>query len=91
MSDPYLPAETLDHVVDLLHNTRDALRNCSLVSKLWIPCTRKHLFAIIKFPTKASLQSWKKTFPDPPSSPARYTKILTINCTPADAEVGDWI
>ena len=91
MSDPYLPAETLDHVVDLLHNTRDALRNCSLVSKSWIPRTRKHLFSIIKFPTEASLQSWKKTFPDPSSSPARYTKILTINCTPADAEVGDWI
>jgi hypothetical protein len=33
MSDPYLPAEILDHVTDRLHDTPGALRNCRLVSK----------------------------------------------------------
>jgi hypothetical protein len=36
MSDPRLPAEVLDHVVDHLHDTKAVLRNCSLVSKSWI-------------------------------------------------------
>jgi hypothetical protein len=95
MPNPHLPAETLDHVVDLLHDTRDALRNCCLVSKSWIPRTRKHLFADIRFRTVKSLQSWKETFPDHSASPARYTKILSIRCphtvTAADAEAGGWI
>jgi hypothetical protein len=95
MSDPRLPAEMLDHVVDHLHNTEAALRNCCLVSKSWISRTRKHLFADIEFPTAKSLEAWKKTFPDPSTSPTRYTKILSVGCahvvTAADAEEGGWI
>ena len=95
MSNPCLPVEILDHIVDLLHDTRDALRNCCLVSQSWIPRTRKHLFADIKFYTVKNLQSWKKTFPDPSTSPACYTKTLFISCpqvvTAADAEGGGWI
>ena len=93
MSDPHLPTDILDHIVDLLHN--DTLRNCCLVSKSWIPRTRKHLFAKISFRTAESLQSWKKTFPDPSTSPAYYAKTLSISCLPvavvADAESGGWI
>src|SRR6266478_9893738 len=41
------------------------------------------------------LQKWRETFPDPSTSPARYTKILSIGCphviTTADAEAGGWI
>jgi hypothetical protein len=80
MSNPRLPAETLDRMVDYLHDTRDALRNCCLVSKSWVPRTRRHLFADIKFYTTKSLQSWKNVFPDPANSPARYTKTLTVRC-----------
>ena len=94
MPDP-LPAEMLDHVVDYLHDTQDTLRNCCLVSKSWVPRTRKHLFADIGFPTAKSLQSWKETFPDPSTSPAYYAKALSVGCfhlvTAADAEVGGWI
>jgi hypothetical protein len=34
-----------------LHDTRDALRNCCLIFKSWIPRTRKHLFADVRFYT----------------------------------------
>jgi hypothetical protein len=95
MSDPHLPAETLDHIVNHLHDTQDALKNCCLVSKSWIPRARKHLFADVKFLTAGSLQSWKKTFPNPSTSPACYAKTVSVNPTqvvvPADAEEGGWI
>ena len=95
MPNPHLPAETLDNIVDFLHDTKRALRNCCLVSTSWTPRTRRHLFAEIRFATVEMLQSWKETFPDPSTSPARYTKTLIIGCpyvvTAADAEPGGWI
>jgi hypothetical protein len=95
MSDPHLPAEILDHIVDHLHDTEDALRNCCLVSKSWVPRTRKHLFAEVDFFTVAVLQSWKETFPDPSISPAHYTRSLFVDCPEdvagVDAEAGGWI
>jgi hypothetical protein len=95
MSGPHLPAEMLDHIVDHLHDTEDALRNCCLVSKSWVPRTRKHLFADVDFPTVADLQSWKETFPDPSISPAHYTRGLFVGCPEdvanVDAEAGGWI
>ena len=95
MSNPRLPVELLDHVVDLLHDTEDALRNCCLVSKSWIPRTRKHLFAHIKIRYEDNLKSWKEAFPDPSTSPAHYAEALSIGCshavTAADAEPGGWI
>ena len=94
MSNPILPAELLDHIVDHL-DTICALRNCCLVSKSWIPRTRKHLFTKINFDVGQKLHSWKRTFPDPSTSPACYAKTLSIDCLPAvtaaDAEVGGWI
>ena len=95
MSIPQLPPEMVDYIVDHLHDIEDALRNCCLVSKSWIPCTRKHLFANTRFPLAKSLQSWKETFPDPLTSPACYTKTLSVDfsevATAADAETGDWM
>jgi len=38
-SNPYLPPEILDYIVDLLHNSPNALKECCLVSKSWIPRT----------------------------------------------------
>ena len=68
----------MDHIIDLLHDAEDALRNCCLVSKSLIPRTRKHLFAEVKFPTEKRLDSWKGTFPDPSTSPAHYARTLSI-------------
>ena len=95
MPRPPLPPELLDHIVDDLSPARDALKNCCLVSKLWIPRARKHLFADVEFRTAANLQSWKNTFKDPSTSPAHYAKSLLVkfprSVTAADVEDGGWI
>ena len=95
MSGPRLPPEIIYSIVDLLHDNSNALRECSLVSKLWIPLARKHLFANITFHSAEKLESWKTMFPDPSASPAHYAKYLIIqpsNIVPvADAEADGWI
>ena len=95
MSGPHLPPELLDLIIDLSHQRESVLRNCCLISKSWISRTRKHLFAKIRFNTVEKLQSWKGKFPDPSTSPTRYTKALFIHCphgvTTADAGEGGWI
>ena len=95
VSNPHLPPELLDHVVDLLYDAQDALEACCLVSKSCIPRTRKHLFSHIVFDTTQKLQSWKTTFRDPSTSPASYARFLYVKLpqviTDADAEEGGWI
>jgi len=91
MSNPPLPPEILDLVIDHLHDEPTALKACCVVSKSWIPRTRKHLFAQVNFPNPNILQSWKETFPDPFNSPAYYTHTLTYYPSVGDAAVGDWI
>ena len=90
-----LPQELLDHIVDLLHDSQIPLENCCLVSKSWVPRTRRHIFAEICFQTPGNLQSWKKTFRDPSTSPARYTKTLFIGgpkvITAEDVSAGSWV
>ena len=78
MSHPVLPPEMLDSIVDLLCHEPKTLRQCCLVSKSWVPRTRKYLFAVIKFPTPSHIEAWKRTFPVPSDSPAHYTHALTI-------------
>jgi len=95
MLNPYLPPEILDYIVDLLHDNPNALKECCLVSKSWTPRTRKHIFANVELYTEEDLESWKELFPDPSTSPSRYTNTLHVGCpyavTPADAEAGGWI
>lgn len=95
MSSPDLPPETFDYIIDLLYDQPQTLRDCCLVSKSWVPRTRKHLFADIKFHSVDTLGSWKNTFPDPSSSPAYHTLSLFIGCpqviVKADGEDGSWI
>ena len=95
MSTPHLLPELLDHIVDFLRSNKRALKECCLVSKSWIPRTRRLLFVHVRFSSSTRLESWKETFPDPSRSPAQYTKTLTIECpqavTASDAEAGGWI
>src|ERR1700753_2421214 len=96
MPNPHLPAELLDDIVDLIHDARNALKSCCLVSKSWIPRTRKHLFANVAFHSCEELQSWKNRFPDPSTSPACYARSLFINfraqvITAVDVEQSGWI
>ena len=80
--------ELLDQVVDSLCDSRDALKNCCLISKPWIPHARKHLFAKIQFRTTKDLELWKATFPDPSTSLAHYTKDLFIGFSQVVTAVG---
>ena len=95
MSNRYFPPEILIHIVDNLHDEPQALRDCCLVARSWVPLTRKHLFAVVRFRSPKDLETWKKTFPDPSNSPAYYTHSLWVQCpqivTAADAEEGGWI
>ena len=86
----YLPPEMLDYIVDILHDDPQALHNCCFVAKSWVPRTRKHLFAKIGFNSPKDLQSWRKTFPDPSNSPARYTRTLSVKYA-KDATVADTV
>ena len=94
MSNPALPPETVDHIVDMLYDQPKTLRKCSLVAKSWVPRTRIHLFADIELSSPKALKSWKKAFPDPSNSPAFHTLTLSLKCgwamTAADVE-GGWI
>lgn len=78
MSNHYLPPEMLDHIVGFLRYNTPKLKECCLLSKSWIPRTRKYLFACIRLDLKGNLELWKKAFPDPAESPARYARILLI-------------
>ena len=95
MSNPYLPPEILDHIVEFLHDDPKTLKGCCLVSKSWIPRTRKYLFDEIELRYKAHLRLWKEMFPDPSTSPANFAKCLHVGCasaiTTADAEAGGWL
>ena len=95
MPNAHLPLETLDYIVDLLHDEPEILERCYLISKSWIPRTRKHLFTDIKFQSADNLKSWKETFPDPLTSPAHHTHTLTVKCirdlAAADAKPSGWI
>jgi hypothetical protein len=79
---PYLPPEILDLITDHLRDEPTTLEACCLVSKSWVPRTRRHLFAHVKFgpfQETTSLEWWMTTFPDPSNSPAHYTRTLEIS------------
>ena len=91
-----LPPEIFDLIIDHLHDEPAALKACCIVSKSWVPRTRKHLFARIEFNNRESLvELWKRAFPDPSNSPAHYTRSLLFFEIPlgsnVDADGGDWI
>ena len=97
MSDPYLPPEILDSIIDLLHDEPETLRQCCLVSKSWVPRARRHLFAYVKFRSSRDLWLWTETFPDVANSPAYHTHTLNVGCplfvitSTSDPKVGSWI
>ena len=95
MSNRFLLPEIIDYIVDDFIRETQTLQNCGLVSKSWVPSTRKQLFADVRFTSPKALESWKKTFPDPRNSPGYHTLNLFIDCpeaiTAADTEEGGWI
>jgi len=95
MSNPHLPQEILEYIVDLLHDKPETLKRCCLVSKLWVPRARKHLFADIRFRSEDDLRSWKNAFLNSANSPGYHTRTLFIDypraVMAADVEEGGWV
>ena len=91
-----LPSEIHDAVIDQLYDEPTTLKACCLVSKSWIPRSRRHLSARVEFDNQEHpFESWMKTFPDPSNSPAHYTRRLSVSYLP-EASVSlatgdDWI
>ena len=93
---PSLPQELLDLVIDHLHDDPAALKTCCIVSRSCVTPARKRLFAHVEFfTTEPYIEVWKKTFPDPSNSPARYTRSLAIHGAhgnpTVDTGVGGWV
>ena len=91
-----LPPEILELIVDHLRNEPNTLKACCLVSKSWVPQTRRYLFArIVFFGPARSIEAWKLAFPDPSNSLAHHTRTLSFRrldtATLADPGVGHWI
>ena len=73
------PPEIFDLIIEYLYNDPTALKACCLVSRSWVPRTRKYLFADIRFHGgNSTIRSWMETFPDPSNSPAHHTRHLRI-------------
>ena len=95
MTNPRVPPEISDYIVDLLHGDPETLKQCCVVSKSWVPCARKYIFKEVRFNRISELEAWRKAFPDLANSPAYYTHSLYIGCAEAvnsaDAKEGGWI
>ena len=90
-SNPYLPPEILDHIIDLLRENWETLKQCCLVSRSWVPRTQEHLFAHVEFKSEPDYDKWKKAFPDPIGSPAYHAHTLTVDGSLRGAEDSGWI
>ena len=80
MPHPSLPPEITEHIINFLRDDTETLKYCSLVSKSWVLLSRKHLFCEVVFSSLDDFEAWKKIFPDPVNSPARFTRFLHISC-----------
>ena len=87
---PRLPQETVDHIVDFLHDNWKELRKCCLVSKSWLPRARKHLFIDLEFESE-DYDKWVRAFPNPINSPAHHVRTLTIRCRLQAVGASSWI
>ena len=94
---PRFPPEISDYILDILHdeNESETPEQCCLVSKSWVPRTRKHLFARIAFQDSPDCKTWTDMFPDLINSPVRYAHPLLFGSmqaiADACAEGDDWI
>jgi hypothetical protein len=69
-----LPPEIIDHIIGLTDNHR-TLQVCSLVAKSWVGRSRMDLFRdVVLF----SHRRWQKIMPVGDTSPAIYTRTLTL-------------
>jgi len=87
-----LPPEIFDLVINHLHDDPATLKSCCIISKSWVPQTRRHIFAHVEFNSSGPhVELWKKAFPDPSNSPTHHTCTISINGNLAIATADGWI
>ena len=72
VSNSRLSAEILDHTAENLHDTKDTLGNCCLVSESQVPRTRKHPFTDIGLNSASRIELWKTAYVNCIISPAAF-------------------
>ena len=78
-SNPRLPPELCDRIIDQLRDRPKALRVCSVVSKSWTSRSRKHIFSTVSFNGDRDIVAWGNAFPDPSNSPAHHARQLVVS------------
>jgi len=96
MPDHRLPQEIIDYILDLLREESKTLKQCCLVSRLWVPRARTHLFHRIDFHWTQSygFDRWKIAFPVPKNSPGSLVHTLRFWDPQGISDLldeGDWI
>ena len=95
MVQPPIPPEIIDGIIELLHDDKGALKQCSLASKQWASHSQRYLFSAVEISSSGDLEGWKKTFPDSATSLAYYARSLTVRptrlVTESDGIDGGWI
>lgn len=87
----YPPLDIINLIVDLIHDDREALKACCLISKSWVPSTQKFLFDEIRFTDNSKFEKWKLLFPNPAKSPAHHAHFLLVGCMNVSTEEFSWI
>ncbi|EEB91597.1 hypothetical protein MPER_10019 [Moniliophthora perniciosa FA553] len=59
---PPLPIELIERIIDVYHDDRPFLKECSLVSRTWTPRTRLHLFS--KYSTMIQTRFYQNSYRD---------------------------
>ena len=77
---PRIPQDIIDEILDHLGAVSDywSLKSCALVSKSWVPSSRRHLFHTVLF-TMVGVRRWVKALPVPEESPARHVRDLRFS------------
>lgn len=75
---PHVGPEVIDQIIDNLSDDINALNDCSLICKSWVPHTRGHLFCRANCDCNADLQWWKSLFPNTVHFRGCYTRILCV-------------
>jgi hypothetical protein len=81
--DCVFPQEIVDDIIDHFNSGPPPenlqLQTCSLVSKSWVPRSRRSLFRDVSFPGKNGFERWCKAIPPGSDGIASYTRVLRLS------------
>ncbi|OCH95240.1 hypothetical protein OBBRIDRAFT_613978, partial [Obba rivulosa] len=83
-----LPSELIDSIIDFLHDDREALANCSLTCRSWLPRTRYHKFSTM-IVTEDVKEKYSQFLDDCPDV-RPYFRILRLNAFGTNPSWNDW-